>query len=220
MTVEQYDSIYNEAPEWMQIAMQIALYTSQRPHDIRNLKWSDIDGDILTIRPHKTEAIHARGKSEYVKHFTFNLKSDANKNLNAAINRAKIFHKKLSLMRSAFRDCPYIIARQPEIVFAGSKTLLHPCYITKHQFAKLFQSVRDKVHSNSKVFWHNNIEPTSDQLPSWYGIRKLSLQLIAEQHGENAAQQRGGHTDIKTTQQFYLAKMDSVPVDCELEVTL
>jgi len=214
MTQEQFDAIYSHAPEWMQIAMDLSMLTSQRPYDIRNMKWSDIKNGVLTIVPHKVDGIHARGKADYRIAFAFDLSAD--KELAAVIRRAEILNKKLSLMRVSFRNCPYIVARVPEKSRAETKALPHPCYVSGSVFNNELQYVRDEVHSKTKVFWHDGIKPTMAELPSWYGIRKLSLQKLAEKYGEAAAQQRGGHTDISTTRNFYLGKMDHILIDATL----
>jgi len=214
LTLEQYDAIYQAAPEWMQIAMTISMQTSQRPYDIRNLKWTDIENNILTIIPHKIEAMQNREKAGNRIKFAFDLSKDPI--LAAAIKRAEILQKKLSLMRMSFRNCPFIIARAPDKVRAVCKTLEHPCQITETVSSHCFKEVRDQVHASSKVFWHNGIEPTQEQLPGWYGIRKLSLQMIAASHGLAAAQNRGGHTDASTTIDFYLGTMDHKVIDATL----
>lgn len=55
MTLAQYKVLHAEAPEWMQIAMEMALLTLQGRNEIVNMKIEDLRGDYLYVIRKKTK---------------------------------------------------------------------------------------------------------------------------------------------------------------------
>lgn len=53
-TEDEFKRIYHAAPEPWKTACVIAWYTGLREESVFNAKWSQIDGDVLTITPGKT----------------------------------------------------------------------------------------------------------------------------------------------------------------------
>ena len=53
-TEEEFKRIYRAAPEPWKTACVIAWYTGMREETVFNLRWSDIEGDVLTKKPGKT----------------------------------------------------------------------------------------------------------------------------------------------------------------------
>lgn len=59
LTVEEYRSIYQAAgslPEWVQLAMDLAVVTGQRVGDLCKMRWSDITDGYLYVEQRKTGA--------------------------------------------------------------------------------------------------------------------------------------------------------------------
>ena len=53
-TEDEFKRIYRAAPEPWKTACVIAWYTGMREETVFNLKWSDIEGDVVTKKPGKT----------------------------------------------------------------------------------------------------------------------------------------------------------------------
>jgi len=207
MQIDQYNAIYALAPEWMQIAMTIALETSLRSGDVRQLKWEDIierDGELLlVVKPEKKKKKATDKVILSTKKLAFKLKEKPR--LAAAINRAKALRDDANKKREAMRDCPYIVANySPEKLIVGSKHKTHSLQITKSVMSHTMEDVRKEVLETTNLFSFDGINYSKEQLPAWHGVRKLSLFLLSQEHGEEAARQRAGHHDIDTTIRFYL----------------
>lgn len=56
VTDAEYQAVYEHAPEWLRIAMDLALATTQRPGDILAMTHQDIQDGHLWIEQHKTRA--------------------------------------------------------------------------------------------------------------------------------------------------------------------
>lgn len=55
LTLNQFETIRNHAPDWLKNAMDLALITGQRREDIAKLKWTDIHDGFVWIQQHKTK---------------------------------------------------------------------------------------------------------------------------------------------------------------------
>ena len=56
LTMEQYQTTHSQAPEWLQIAMDFALYSLQRQGDILKLKYEDIECGYIHLIQEKTKS--------------------------------------------------------------------------------------------------------------------------------------------------------------------
>ena len=205
----QYDAIYERAPEWMQIAMDIILQTSSRQSDVWSLRWTDIIDDVLYIIPQKSRT-RKRGnfRASYLK---FDLRRNAQ--LRQAIHRARQVKMRMQGLREAFKDCPYIVMRTDiKRVRTAQKTRDHALQLTKRYANGEMYKVRQQVIENTDLFDGY----TDEQLPAYHGIRSLSLQLLEDslegtastREIEDFLQQRAGHRDFKTTKDYYLTPND------------
>lgn len=50
---EDFRAVRDKAPEWLQVAMDLAYLTAMRPSDIRSMRWDQV-GEVLTLRQKKT----------------------------------------------------------------------------------------------------------------------------------------------------------------------
>lgn len=56
LTVETYGAIYAQAPEWLQVAMDLSLLTLLRREDVVSARFADVRDGALCVVPGKTEA--------------------------------------------------------------------------------------------------------------------------------------------------------------------
>lgn len=122
LTLEDYHRIYQRAPEWLQIGMELMLHTGLRPIDSRNLRFDQfMDGCLYTeIRKN-------------CKHICIEL-NDYEQSL---IKRA----------RKSGIASPYIIHTMPRRRGLGSpsKDKAHPTQLTHDQFSRTFSNIRDEL---------------------------------------------------------------------------
>ncbi len=92
LSIEQYDAIRAKAPDWLQNAMDLGLYTLQRREDIAALKWSQIHDGAIWVQQQKVE-----------RHGTGNLKISITPDMQKVLDRCA----------SDGIKSDYVIHRQP-----------------------------------------------------------------------------------------------------------
>jgi len=203
MTAEQFQAIYKESPEWIQIAMDIILQTALRQQDIWKLTWQDIKQNYLHVTPEKSHTMLRKGQK------ASHLKFGTNKNtrLKSALGRARTAKEKLET-----NDCPYIIFRTNAKRLKNGTTKMHPLQITRTFAAHEFKKARNKAIKNSTAF--TGLKP--EEMPAFHGIRKLSLQMMRTAGATNDyLQVIAGHQDFKLTEEKYLNTGKAEWIECD-----
>ncbi|MCA6058302.1 phage integrase Arm DNA-binding domain-containing protein [Thalassolituus sp. ST750PaO-4] len=175
LSKEWYDLIYQGAPEWLQVAMALALVTLQRRGDLVLARFNDIEGDRLKIIQAKTEQ-HG--------HRAF-LKIQIGESLAGIIERSQQI-KPL--------NCPFIVHRLParRIPFDGQE---HHGQVQGDYLGKTFQKVRDQI----PVF--KEMEP--EERPTFHEIRALGGALYLRQgFSKEYVNLLMGHTTQKMTDDY------------------
>ena len=170
----QYDQIYDKAPDWLKIAMALALITLQRRGDLVRVRYSDLDSGVLQVVQAKT------GKHG---HRAF-LKIQSGTTLLDVIRQS----------REIRPLCPFIIHRLPKrrVPFQGQE---HHAQITGEYLGKEFKKVRDSIPEIKDI--------PSVQRPTFHEIRALGGALYLEQgFSKEYVNLLMGHTSQKMTDEY------------------
>ena len=173
MTLVQFKGLYEKAPEWMQIAMELALTTLQGRHEICTMQYSDIrDGGIFVTRE-KTK------KNQWA-----NLRINITPALEALITRS----------RESKIASPYIVHYRPARI-VRSKDKTHWSQVNLNTFSAAFRKLRD----TSGVF--DSIP--RNQRPTFHEIRALGSFLYEKAgYNTEYVQQLMAHGDRKMTEYY------------------
>lgn len=173
LTMEGYQAIRDQAPHWLQIAMDLSLITLQRPEDLVVARYDDIKDGRLHIQQQKS--------------------------VRAGIARTKLriaISPELQAVIDASRDgklCPYIIHRRP-IRTRPSRIKSHPMQLSVDQLGKAFATARD-----NSGYYDNTKSPP----PTYYEIKSLGGDRYrAAGWSEDAIQALYGHADKATTERY------------------
>lgn len=174
LTRAGYDDIYAIAPDWFQVAMDVALITLQRRGDLVKARYTDIEGDTLTVIQNKTKK-HG--------HRAF-LKIQIGETLGRVIQRS----------RQIRPVCPFIIHRMPERK-RGGRNLEHFAQITPDYLSKTFGRLRDSLPQ------YQAMHP--DERPTFHEIRGLGGKLYLDAgYGDDYVNLLMGHTSQRMTDQY------------------
>jgi integrase len=174
LTKPQYDLIYDKSPDWLKIAMALALITLQRRGDLVKVRYLDLDSGILQVVQTKTEK---HGHRAFLK-----IKSG-----DALLNVVK-------QSRDITPLCPFIIHRLPKrrIPFLGQE---HHAQITGEYLGKEFKKIRDSIPEIKDI--------PSAQRPTFHEIRALGGSLYLEQgFSKEYVNLLMGHTSQKMTDEY------------------
>ncbi|GAA5317608.1 MAG: hypothetical protein AseanaTS_28130 [Candidatus Pelagadaptatus aseana] len=197
MEPAQYRAIYHEAPEWLQIAMDLILQTALRQQDIWALRWDQIRDNGLFVIPQKSQT--QRRNQQRQSHLCFEL--DKNHSLTAILNRAAGVKRELEEHYQQAKSCPFIVMRTDIQRIKHSANKNSPFQINRTLAAHALKKARDRAMENTNFF--NGL--TREQLPAFHGIRKLSLQLMRKAGADDQYLQAiAAHTDFKLTEESYL----------------
>ena len=130
-----------EAPENIKMPFLFCCFTGLRISDVKKLKWSDIDNNVIKIRMQKTKEFVRVPLSENAKKFLPDRKSDG-QIFNLPINQTFIESK----LRRWAND-------------AGVKKNLH-FHVSRHTFATLALSSGADIYTVSKLLGHANVTTT------------------------------------------------------------
>jgi enterobacteria phage integrase len=119
----QFNSIRAAAPEWLQVAMDLALITLQRRGDLVNAKYSDIQDGYIRIIQAKTEK---HGERAF-------LRIKIGSGLSSVLERSR---------QMVPINCPFIVHRLPDrrVSHAGQE---HHGQVRGDYLGKIFAEVRD-----------------------------------------------------------------------------
>lgn len=174
LKLNEYIAIHQAAPDWMKIAMEIALITLQGRFEVCNMKFSDIKENHIYIVREKTK------KNEWA-----HIRIQMNTTLDDIIKRA----------RQSGIVSPYIVHREPERR-NKAKDRNHWTQLTLNDFSKRFRELRDSTGLFDKI-------PTN-QRPTFHEIRALGAWLYEKQgfnRGEYV-QKLMAHADEKMTEYY------------------
>lgn len=181
LTRAAFDDIRKQAPEWLQRAMDLALWSLQRREDMAT--WRDPENwhdGKLWVRQGKVES-----------HGTGLLCVAPGKNLLAAI---------VACLNAPDRGgCPYLVHAVPRKKGRKAKWRVHPFQVDPDMITREFKRIAD----THKVFEGM----TEDEKPTWAEIRPLGGDLYRTELGwsDEQVQALMGHTELRTTRKHYLS---------------
>jgi integrase len=190
MTLEQFQSLHSFVPEWMKIAMELALITLQGRHEICTMKYADINDGALFITREKTK------KNEWS-----HLRIEITPGLDAIIKRS----------RESKIVTPYIVHRRPVRV-KDNKEKTHWSQVALNTFTSEFRRLRD----SSGIF--DSIP--SNHRPTFHEIRALGSHLYEKAgYKTEYVQQLMAHGDAKMTE-YYQSGHETKWVEVRAELNL
>lgn len=149
-TWEGYQQIYQAAEPYMQLAMDLALYSLQRRSDLTSLQKSQVDMEqnTITILQSKTKNY---GKPVYIK---IQMSADLRSVVEGALANKNF--------------CPFLISRVPKRqTKLHAKGKAHRLAVTPDLLTKEFVKLRDKVGA------YNHLP--KDARPTFHSIRSLGI---------------------------------------------
>jgi len=192
MTLEQFKAIHAIAPDWMQIAMELALVTLQSRLEVISMRFSDYDEDTGELRV-------VRQKVEKHEHAYLLIRSP---------HLAKI----VSRARQSGVVSPFLVHRAP-VRRKPAKGRHHWTQIMPNNFTELFREYRDKTDVFDDIPRKNR--------PTFHEIRSLGSWLYKKQgfDNENYIQPLMAHADEKMTQEYQKGHERAwVHVNAELDI--
>lgn len=190
MTLEQFQKMHASVPEWMKIAMELALVTLQGRHEICTMKYADIKDGALFITREKTK------KNEW-SHLSITITPE----LDSIIKRS----------RESKIVTPYIVHRRP-IRVKDNKEKTHWSQVALNTFTSEFRRLRD----DSGIF--DSIP--SHQRPTFHEIRALGAHLYEKAgYQTEYVQQLMAHGDSKMTE-YYQSGHETKWVQVRAELNL
>jgi integrase len=190
MTLEQFKGLYEIAPEWMQIAMKLALITLQGRHEVCTMKYSNIEGSGLFITREKSK------KNEWS-----HLRVEITPELEQLIKRS----------RESGIASPYIIHYRPARI-KESKEKTHWSQVGLNTFTAAFRKLRDESGIFDKI--------PKPQRPTFHEIRSLGSYLYAKAgYNTEYVQQLMAHGDKKMTE-YYQSGHETKWVNVRAELDL
>lgn len=192
MTLEQFKAIHAIAPEWMKIAMELALLTLQSRLEVLNMQFADYDeasGELRVVRQ----------KIEKHEHAYLVIKSPHLANI---ISRAR---------RSGVAS-PLLVHRAPKRR-KSAQGRRHWTQIMPNNFTELFREYRDKTDVFDEIPRKNR--------PTFHEIRSLGSWLYKKQGYDNETyiQPLMAHADEKMTEEYQRGHERTwVHVNAELDI--
>ncbi|WP_438455388.1 phage integrase Arm DNA-binding domain-containing protein [Vreelandella venusta] len=174
LTVDQFKAMHAQAPDWMQIAMELSLLCLFGRAEVTAARYDDIRNGRLHYVRQKTKD---RSKTAYV-----------------AIELTPALEDLVRRSRAIAPVSPFIVHRMPERV-SDRKGKAHWSQVSGDYLSREFAKLRDKVPSLKSM-------PASAQ-PTFHEIRSLGSRLL-ELKGTsvNDIQVLMGHADESMTQHY------------------
>lgn len=174
LSLEDFHSIRANAPDWLKIAMDLAIVSLQRRGDLCELKYDDIRDGRMFIIQQKTEkhGVRARLSIEY------------SAQLEAIVKASRLDQV----------ATPYIIHTRPKRIIK-SETKTHWCQVLPDYLSKQFAIARDKIDKFATM--------PSLQKPTFHEIRALGGWLYLESgHSKEYVNLLMGHTTMSMTEHY------------------
>lgn len=148
LDVAGYTAIYDQAPTWLQVAMDLSLVTLQSRREVVGMRHADFrDGHLFVIR----DKVAGDSNMAFIK-----IKLTAE--LEAIQSRARLLDNLAS---------PYLVHRRPARKVKGKP---HWTHVEEHYLSQAFAEVRDKVARFAEM-------PDARDRPTFHEIRGLGARL-------------------------------------------
>lgn len=174
LTIEQFQAIHSKADPWLQVAMDLALVTTQRRGDLIKMRFTDIRDGYLHVVQNKTEA---HGHRAY-------LRIAIGDTLAGIVSRSRALPP-LS---------PFLIHRVPDrrVKFEGQE---HHSQVRDQTLTKAFARARDTCEIFTEI-------PVAER-PTFHEIRGLGgAQYLAQGYSKEYVNLLMGHTTMKMTEGY------------------
>lgn len=173
LTVDMFWAIHEQAPTWLQNAMELSLVTLQARHEIVNIKYTHYRNDWLFVIRKKVA-----GDSDF------------------GFIRIKCTTQIANIIKRSKNNivCPYIIHRKPKGPLSKKvKSKTHWASVKPEYLTRAFKKARE----NTELF--NDWKP--EEMPTFHEIRSLGARIYREQgYTKQYIQSLLTHSDQKTTQ--------------------
>ncbi|MCU4481323.1 phage integrase Arm DNA-binding domain-containing protein [Acinetobacter ursingii] len=176
---ESIEVIRSIAPEWLRLAIDLALHSIQRRHDLVVMQRTAINlkENTMTVLQHKSLNYD---KPVYI---------EVDMHPELAETVIKCIENSMRL------KCPYLIATRPERISEQIRNAkLHPFAVTEDHITKQFQKYRDLAGV------YDHLEPR--ERPSFHDLRALGVYNITQKYGKTYAQALAGHATVKMTDHY------------------
>jgi len=185
LTWDNYQTIFQAAPPWLQHAMTLSFITLQRVNEVARMQFTDV----------KVENMPHIGAVE----FLYVIQQKTKKHGNAAFLKIEV-NPELKQLITQCRDdiaSPYLIHRRPSKMprhekRVSMKTKHHYTQVTPEYISKEFSKVRDEL----KLYENLDLNAR----PTFHEIRSLGIAL-KENQGHDA-QALAGHTNRHMTDHY------------------
>lgn len=191
MTLDQFNAIYQVAPEWLRCCMLLSLHLALRRVDLVNLRFDDVIGNRIISPIRKTDSDSRDIEATSV---DFPIHPEVGQ----AIAKARISALKTGM-------CPFVVHRQPERITKRLSdalmmgTMEHVAQITPQYATKAFNKARAIAAQNTALF--EGLEERD--MPTLHEIRSLSSYLYAKAGYEiESVQDLMAHTDPDMTRYY------------------
>jgi len=173
MTISQYKAIHKAAPDWLKIAMELALVTLQGRWEVTHMRFDQIQDDSLYVVREKTKG------NDWA-----HLKIQLTPQLQSIVQEA----------RQSGIASPYIVHRRPQRVKPNKETD-HWSQIAPNTFTAEFRKVRDSVIAISVI--------PKERRPTFHEIRALGSHLYEKAgYSRSYVQKLMAHGDEKMTEHY------------------
>lgn len=206
MTLQQFQAIYSQAPDWLRAMMVLALHLALRRIDLVHLRFDHVVGERVISRIRKTDSDARDIEATSV---SFRMHPDVHRIIAAA---------RESSIRAG--RCPFVIHRVPERKTTRTKNALregrmeHSAQVLPEYASKAFARARRAAIRSTRCF--EGLE--SGELPTLHEVRSLSSHLYARSGYSTAeVQDLMAHTDPDMTRAYQRGHMRKV---LEVDMTL
>lgn len=192
MTLEQFKALHEIAPDWLKIAMELAMLTLQGRNEIINMRFDDFQDDeqYLFVTRLKTD-----------KHEWSNIRIKTTKELRSILKRAR---------RSGIAS-PYVVHYDP-VRRKKSDKREHWTQFTPNDFTKRFRELRDTLEIFTRL-------PNAER-PTFHEIRSLGSWLYEKAGNKTEdVQKLMAHADKETTE-YYQSGHEKKWLDAEVNLSL
>lgn len=196
-TWEGHRAIYDASHEWLQVAIDAALYSLQRRSDLVTI---NIDKDI-DLKKHTITVLQQ--KSQYYDEPVY---------IDIKMGRALLETIRRSKMSGI--NCPYLIHYRPgNITKKARDAKLHPFAVTADYLSKQYAKVRDEIG----VYDHL----PKAQRPGFHSLRALGIFLLVKAgHSNEYVMALAGHADERMKAHYYEGHEKQQPIEVASDIDI
>ncbi|MCA9326848.1 tyrosine-type recombinase/integrase [Candidatus Saccharibacteria bacterium] len=181
LTLEQFKSLYDYSPPWLQVALDIGLRIGIRRGDLCALKFSDVRDGCLYFIPQKTEDLSDPAA----------LRIPLDEHLQSVINRAKLLRP----------QSDFLIHKQNRVTSGEAAGRVDRGQVLPEQLTRAFARVRDKAMTEQPAVWQG----VEQSPPTFHEVRSLCARLNRGARPDDELQLLLGHAEFATTE-IYLVE--------------